>query len=190
MASDVEICNRALQKLGVARIVSLTEESTAARACNAAYTAVRDAELEDHTWSFAIQRSQLAASSTAPLFGKTNYFPLPTDFIRLAEPDEGDNLNSLDWQIEYEGIATDDGAPLEIRYVSKVTDPNKMTPLFREAFAARLAVELCEELTQSNTKMEAVKQWYKEQIGKAKKSNAIQRPAQQPPTDTWLTCRQ
>ena len=56
MASEVDICNRALSKLGAARITSLTEDSVNARACNAMYESVRDAELRAHPWNFAMKR--------------------------------------------------------------------------------------------------------------------------------------
>jgi hypothetical protein len=49
-------------------------------------------------------------------------------------------------------MLTDLAPPLYIRYAKRVTDPNAMDPLFREAFACRLAAEACESLTQSATK--------------------------------------
>lgn len=189
MASEVDICNRALQKLGAKRIVDLTENSVNARACNVAYAAVRDAELEDHYWNFSIERADLAADATAPTWGRANAFELPSDFIKLAPDYPEDNFNAKDWQIEGQKILTDDSAPLYIRYVKRVTDPNVMTSLFREALSTRLAAELCEELTQSNTKKDALKDDYNRIIARAKKSNAFQNISVQPATDTWITER-
>lgn len=190
MASVVGICNRALQKLGAKRIVSLTDENSSnARACNVAYETVRDAELRAHPWSFAIKRAQLAADSSTPEFGRANSFPLPSDFLCLREPYPEDNSLDHDWQIEGRKILTDEDAPLNLRYTAKVTDPNDMDVLFRESLATKLALELCEEITQSNSKKESLRQDYKEIIREAKRSNAIERPASQPPEDTWVTIR-
>jgi hypothetical protein len=189
MASDVEICNRALQKLGAKRITSLTENSVNARACNSAYRSVVDAELEDHDWNFAVQRAELAADSAEPDWGRARSYTLPADFIRLADDYPEDNVNNKDWQIEGKKILSDDTAPIYIRYVYRVTDPNEMTPLFREAVAARMALELCEEITQSNTKKELLKDDYDKIIKKARKSNAFQRVAQDSPEDSWITVR-
>lgn len=189
MASTVEICNRALQKLGAQRITSLTENTSNARSCNFAYTPLLEAELRSHTWSCATKRAQLAASSTEPLFGKDNKFQLPSDFLRLLPPDPHQNSNQHDWIIEGDKIYTDYSAPLQIRYVYKLTDPAIMDPLFREALSARMALELCEEITQSNTKKQILKQDYRDIIREARKVNAIERPAQQSPEDTWLTVR-
>lgn len=189
MASEVGICNRALQKLGAKRITSLTENSVNARACNTAYEAVRDALYEDHDWVFAIKRFEIAEDATAPDWGKAHAYTLPSDFIRLSNDYPEDNLNSKDWEIEGQKIYTDDTSPIYIRYVARITDPNVMSSLFREYFATVLAFELCEEITQSNTKKAQLEKDVRMLEMKAKKSNAFQRIAQTPPEDEWITVR-
>lgn len=190
MASEVGICNRALQKLGAKRITDLTDDNVNARACNAAYEAVRDALLEDHFWNFAIERAELAADATAPAWGRANAYQLPSNFICLAPNYPEDNFNSKDWIIEGQKIITDDADPIYIRYVKRVTDPNFMTSLFREALSTKLAFELCEELTQSNTKKAQLEKDFSMIIARAKRSNAFQQVSQQPPEDTWVTVRE
>jgi len=189
MASKVEICNRALQKLGAKRITDLTEDSVNARACNVAYEPVKLSELRKHPWNCAIKRVQIAASATPPEFGRTNSFPLPSDFVRLLPPYPEMNVNDLDWQIEGKAIYTYDDAPLNVRYIYDVTDPNEMDMLFREALATELAIELCEELTQSNTKKAGLKDDYKDIIKEAKRTNGIENVGQEPPDDPFITVR-
>ena len=48
MVSTVDICNRALQKLGHTKITSLDDDVKAARESQRAYTLVRDAVFRDH----------------------------------------------------------------------------------------------------------------------------------------------
>lgn len=194
MASVVGVCNRALQKLGTSsRIVSLSDDSKHARALNASYEAVRDALLRDHAWNFAKKRVQLAASATTPDFGKANAFPLPANFLRLLAPDPGYNLNSHDWEIEnHEGalaILSDDDAPIDVRYIERVTDPNLMDALFLELWATDLAFELCKEITGSNAGKEALRADRKRILSDAKRTNAIENVASQPPDDPWVTVR-
>lgn len=189
MASTVEICNRALQKLGANTVISLTDNSVNARACNLAFEPCKKAELRSHTWNFAIKRAQLSAEVPAPIFGKQNQFPVPNDFLRLLPPDPLDNLNDLDWQIEGRKILTDFSAPLEIRYIYDVTDPNEMDAIFREALSTRIALEICEQLTQSNTKKADLKDDYKQIIQTARRTNAIENIAAEPPEDVWITTR-
>jgi len=189
MASEVGICNRALQKLGAKRITSLTQDAVNARACNTCYSELRDAEMSAHEWSFAVDRVQLAADATAPAFGRTNAYQLPSDYLRLARPYVEDNFNSLDWIIEGLKIYTDDTGALEVRYVKQVTDPNVMHVLFREALAARMALEMCEELTQSNTKKASLQSEYAAFIKEARRVNAILKIPAVSPEDEWLTIR-
>lgn len=189
MASEVDIANRALQKLGAERIVSLTQDSENARACNLAYSIVRDAELRNHPWNFAIKRAQLAVDATAPAFGPANSYTLPSDCLRLLPPDVSDNFNTHDWQIEGRKILTDDAAPLQIRYVCRVTDTAQYDSLFIEALSCALAQELCEQLTQSNSKAQIIRSDYLGAIRAARKQNAFENISAEPPTDTWITCR-
>lgn len=189
MASEVEICNRALQKLGAKRITALSDDSPNARSCNAAYTVLRDAELRKHTWAFSITRAELAADSPAPTWGRANAFTLPTDFLKLADPYPEDNTNARDWLIEQGKIITDESDPLYIRYVARITDPNAMDTLFREALSCAMAFELCEEITQSNTKKEAMRASYTAIIREAKRANALDNVPVAAVEDDWLSVR-
>jgi len=191
MASEVGICNSALQKIGASRITTLTEDSKNGRACNVAYPICKDRELRTHPWNFAVTRTQLAADATAPIFGRARAFPLPSDFIRLMPKYPEDNvINDLDWQIEGLKIYTDDDAPLDIRYLFRVTDPNTFDILFQEALATRIALQIVEEITQSNTKKELLNQDYISVIKEARRVNAIERVALVGPEDTWITARE
>lgn len=189
MATEIDICNRALQKLGASRITSLHDQSVNARACLTAYFVCRDQLLRTHPWNFAIQRFQLAASTTAPAFGPTVSYPLPTGWMRVLAPDKLQNFNNRDWIIEAGCILTSDSAPLDVRCVMKIEDTNLMDVTFREALASKLALELCESLTQSNVKKQACADDFKNAISEAKKANAIEKVPQSAPEDKWITTR-
>ncbi len=187
MASETSIANRALQKLGASRINSLSENSVNARACNACFVSVRDAELRSHPWSFAIKRVELPADAVPPAFGKANSYTLPTDCLSVREGDD-DSIHK-DWLIEGRKIFTDESAPLYLRYNKKVEDVNEMDALFLEVVSCKMALEMCEEITQSNSKKSELKDDYRLAINAAKKANAIERIAQKPPEDSWVTVR-
>jgi hypothetical protein len=189
MASEVSICNSALQKLGAGRINSLSENSKSARACNSAYERLRDAALRKHTWSFAKARAELAADSDAPEFGYAYKYPLPVDCLRVLPDYPGYIANSPTREIEGRYILTDEGGPLQIRYIVKVTDPNEMDALFQETLACDIALDICEEITQSNTKKTDIREERKTTLAEARRCNAIEREPEQPPEDTWVTVR-
>lgn len=189
MASVIEIANRALQRLGATRLVSLTENSRTARSVNAVYESARDAELRAHPWNFAVRRAQLAEDVTAPVFGPAHSYTLPADFLKLLPPDAGWHYNDLDWKIEGRSVLTDEVAPLNIRYIARITDANTMDALFREALAMRMAKEMCEELTNSNNKIAAINADYRDAILEARRANAFDRVSDEPPEDSWLSVR-
>ena len=200
MAADVDICNLALQKLGALRIAALTENSRNARSCNNLYTRVRDAVVRAHPWSFAIKRVILAPSVTPPAFDYLYSFPMPVDCLRILPP----NDNDLDWKPEGRNILTNSlrgsailpvgtaasSVPqLALIYIAQITDPNQFDVLFIEAFAAMLAYEMAEEITQSNTKKSDQMVNYKYWIAEARRANAFENLAGQPPEDTWVTAQ-
>lgn len=189
MASVVEICNIGLLRLGAKTITSITESTREAVSFNAAYNPRRLALLRKYRWNFAIVRAQLAADATKPLFGRANAFTWPTDCLRIIPPDPELNLNDLDWEIEGRKIITNGSAPLNIRYISDVTDPNLMDPIFRQVLGYDLAEFLCEKITQSNTKQASITEDKKNLLSEARLTNMIERPASDPPIDSWITKR-
>ena len=197
MPSEVDICNLALQRLGAKSIVSLTEDSTAGRECNRVYEHARNSELRSHGWSFARARASLAANSVAPAFGYAKAYPLPADYIRLL-PARNVSSNAtvlggidpnIDWQIESGQILTDDSAPLQIVYLKKVTDPNDFDDMFIDLLVARIAMDIAEKITQSNTKKANAETRYVEIKQEAKRINAYERPPQEFPADEWVVAR-
>ncbi len=146
MASEVGICNAAFHKLGQPPILSFSEDSKAARLANERYAEVRDLLISEHQWNFAMERTELAALSDGPAWGYAFYYQLPTGYVRMFEVN-GEDEGAGKWKVEGTKIATDLTAPLQIRYVKSVTDPESMSAGFREALAARLAADWAEEIT-------------------------------------------
>lgn len=208
--TQTSIANRALQILGSPPISSLQENSRGARAINTSYMPVLLSELRKNYWNFAIRRAQLAADAIGPAFGKSNYFTLPSDFLDLAPPDQvfgvqgggtiaGNQILAgtpiitgspiVDWQIEGNKIASNMDAPLNLRYVSSNITESQFDPCFDEALSCALAMFTCEEITQSNTKLQSAAQMYDNAIEVAKKRNAFEGRPVQPPTDNFIIAR-
>lgn len=198
MASVIQIANRALTKLGAARIISLDDNNKQARAISSCFEDLRDAELRAHRWQFAIKRDSLPASTDAPVYGFQYQYPLPSDFLRLdmiadqypdAIMDDYIGVETAEWAIEGNMILTSMSAPLKIRYGAQITDPNQWDALFREALACRIAADICEDLTQSDTKKTNAWAEYKMAINTAIRTGAIERPPQMPPDDNLILSR-
>lgn len=187
--SEVYIANLALQKVGAALITSLTEGSVNADAVLACFAAERNKLLRSHLWGFAIVRAQLSTLASAPAFGRSNAFQLPADFQRLAPVDPEANSPWRDWKIESGCIVTNDSAPLNIRYVAKITDPTKFDSCFVLALAAMIALQVCEPLTQSSTKKADIMADLKDALKEAKRTDAMEEGPGQEPEDTLILSR-
>ena len=166
MASKIDICNLALSHVGAYRIESLTESTKEARECNKFYDISLNTALEDHNWSFARKRLNLALL-TDTYTGWDYAYQYPTDCInpRFIIDDAGAYTGTsydIDedryipvGKIKYE-IASDstlsnriiltDKAQAELVYTAKVTDTNVFTYKFIEALSLKLAVYLAQPM--------------------------------------------
>ena len=198
MASVIDVANRALTKLGSARITSLDDDVKAARSINSCFYDILDAELRKNRWSFSMKRDSLAELSQAPAFGFEHQYQLPADFLRLDMLDDRYpdvvmdnyiNYETAEYAIENGKILANIAAPLKIRYVYQCYDPNLWDALFREALACKIAWEICEDLTQSNDKRQLAIKEYQIAISDAVRANAIERPPQAVPDDQLIISR-
>lgn len=190
MASQLTIYNRALLKVGSQPASSLTENRPSVIAANTVYDSIRVAELRTRSWNFAIKRVTLAPDADAPAFTKSVAFTLPSDFLRLLPTDPETNSGIIDLQIEGDKILTSVySTELNLRYIYNVTDVNEMDPAFQEVLAARLALEICEPVTQSNTKYNNIAQWYQRSLIEAAKANAFENRPVESFEDSWITAR-
>lgn len=191
MASDTETANLALQKLGAARITSLTEDSRNARSINSCYASVRDQELRSHPWNFPRRRTTIAADATAPAYGYNYAFTLPADCLRILKP----NDTYLDWQIEGKKILTNQPegnttAPiLNLTYVARITDMNEWDTLAVDALATRLAIQCCIEIKDNGGDLRDLREQYRDVVRLARRTNAMEQIPADAPVDAWDLAR-
>jgi hypothetical protein len=149
--TDVDICNRALSRLGTrATISALDENSTEARTAFIWYAATRDTLLRAHDWNFARRRVVLAEQGTAPT-GWTFRYALPTDCIRLLRIASANPAGSI--RFEVAGDATGrfvfcDQPAAEAVYIARVDDPNQYDAGFASALVDQLAAHIAYPITQ------------------------------------------
>jgi hypothetical protein len=194
MPTQIGIVNRALQLLGQPQVASLNENNRSSRAILRAYESVKLAELEGHCWGFSIRRAELAAAATPPLFGKGHYYPLPNDFLYRAPDEVSFGLpDKHDYEIEnFQDqlcIVSDEPAPLPIRYVSNSITEAAFSATFAEALAAALAMNCCEDITDSSTKRQNLERVYQASISRAKRRNDIQKAPRKSPQCSFLSVR-
>lgn len=181
----IDCCNSALQRVGASTIVSLSDNSREARVCAVAYDSNRRDEIRKHNWNFSITRAVLAPDSTAPAFDFTYQFTLPSDCLRVLRPATA----YLDWQIEGRKILTNDGDTLYLRYIRDVEDVTQWDASFYNVVSAALALDICEPLTQSNTKIQLLQSAYNDAIKAAKRVDAFESGPEDSADDEWVLAR-
>jgi hypothetical protein len=189
MSSQAGICNRALEKLGEQPIVSINDESKQAQALKRVYGETLNALLTEHPWHFAKKRAALAAAATAPDWGFAYAYPVPADFLRLLAIENGAAFSLEADAVAPQAILSDVPPPLRVLYLYAVGDSGRLPPHFVEAFASKLAFDICEDLTQSNTKKDMMSQLFLADLAKAKRINGLQKSPEGFSAFSWLAAR-
>ena len=185
MPSIVDVANRALDKLGHGAITSLTDGTKAADLVNRTWPLVRDQVLRSHPWNFAVKRATLAPLTETPDWGFSYQHELPSDLLRILEVLD---LSMDEYQIEGNKLLCDESV-VYIRYIYQVTDPNVFDSLFTNYLATALAFEMCETLTQSNTKKNLLAEELREVMLEAKRTDAVENPPVSFEEDSWVEAR-
>lgn len=187
--SDVQMCNRALARLGEDPIASLDDtNSDVARHCGLIYEdAVREL-LVSHPWNFAVIRQelvQIAEPPGPPVFAFVHAYALPTDPLCLRALDTNADLSwgstyawppqpSALWQIETLGeqtVLVTDEEPMSLRYIGYVADAARMSAPFRRALVAELAAQLSYAIQRKAEQTDALTQQARRILGWAKSMN-------------------
>ncbi len=193
MATDnVEICNSALSIIGTRKIVALSDPSPEGRECNANYDSCRKAVLRDFPWNFATLRAVLSTiDGTAPAFGFTNRFALPTGFLRVHTvfDQSGCAMDPGTYRVESGFILTDEDV-LWLKYVCDFSTTTAFDPLFDEALAAKIAAKIAYKITSSDAVAKRCEGFYLDALRKAKFTDSVEDSTEQIDGDVWIRARQ
>lgn len=196
--AKIAIVNRGLAMLGEPPIQSLLDNVKAARLAGMLYDALLDQELARHFWRFAIGRVLIDETVNDEPRGPFQYsYALPSDWLTtvwIGDLPTGQLPVAVDaipeWSHEGRFILTNEAAPLSLLYVRRTQDTTKFHALFAEAFAARLAMDMADSLTNSTAKWQKCRQIYKDALAEARRIQAIMEPPRfSTPDDSWLTAR-
>jgi hypothetical protein len=131
--------------------------------------------------------------------GTRNVFRLPSGYLRKAAQDPKAGSHSLlgapsgrdyeDWDLEGDFLISRTTGALPFRFVCDHVDVRTMDDMFCEGLAARVALAVCEPITQSSAKLGAIASVYKEFMSDARTMNAIEIGAEEPPEDDYITAR-
>jgi hypothetical protein len=179
-----ELFNQSLQLIGDdAVIVTVNDNNKAARLCRTSYDTARRSVLQRHPWKFASDRVIVDVdTSEEPPFEYGSRYVLPGDYIRMI------TLNDEwfgNWTVEGGYILSNNGGPINLRYVKDITSLELFPPLFVDALVADLAKRIVYPLTQSNERMSMIEDAARLAIRYAKRANAIEQAPQALDATYW-----
>ena len=197
MADKTKIANLALTMLAAENIMDINEASESASKIRTVYDSVRNAVFAEHPWNFCSKDVQLGALTSKPLIGFSYEYTLPVDLVRLntVYDSVGNVLESNQYRVTNNNILQCNTVPVIINYNFIVTDETKFPPLFVQAFAARLAFELCYSITGSRTLQADLWELYIQKSLISKHYNAVENNKQTIKEnqynfpDTWIGSR-
>lgn len=179
MSTQVEICNLALNHIGVRNITSMAELSEAARRCTLVYEPAVEAVLREHSWNFATKVVALALISGETVPGWDYLYTYPANClnpIKVYDEENARTTTPFEFRVlqaptgNVKAIATNvEDAYCE--YVAKITDETMFDTSFVEALAYKLAGQLAQPLTKNTQLGVNMLNIYNQTINKAKATN-------------------
>lgn len=127
-------------------------------------------------------------------------YRLPAGFLREAPQAPKSGSSSFlggpsgeaysDWDFEGDYFTSRASVgPIVFRFVADIDSVLAMDSMFCEGLACRIALEVCEDLTQSSDKLRNIGAAYARFMSEARTVNGIETGPTEPPEDDFITCR-
>ncbi len=164
-ASIIDICNSALNQIGASNILSLTEDSKAARICNQRYEFIRDSVFRAHPWKALTRRASLAPDAVKPAFEFDNAFTLPADpyCLRVLYL----RYHDIPYRLEGRKILCDEDT-VDLVYLARITDTSEYDSLLIETLTAAIAADVAYPLVGSNSLAQQMRITYEDKLKEAR----------------------
>lgn len=170
MTSKIEIARYSLSLLGDDfDILDLSDNTKQGKAINLLFPKLTDRLLREFPWEFAIKRFSLAKLDQKPVFGDENMFQMPSDLLRIIEPEdrntkysvEGDKILSNVDRFNFFGTFRN-------------TDSTQWNSEFTSCFCYLLASELAISLAQDRSLKNQLLETYNQMLDHAKTTSSFE----------------
>jgi hypothetical protein len=164
--TSVDLCSRALLKIGAHSIASFEEGTAEAEVAANLYAPTRDALMSSHPWNFAISQSELPRLAAAPLADYAFAFQIPADCIRVLSAGTGGQGSGLEYRVVGREVHAD-VENVALTYIRRVNE-DLFPPFFASALVSELAAEFCIPLTDSTSRWEGLRRAAEAEFRRAK----------------------
>ena len=154
-AEQIEICNKALLKIG-SKTVTADSDNIEARLCEAFYKTSVEEVLAAHTWSCGYKQAVVLCREQDVL--RRYLYPIPDDFIRLREVNRRP-LIDIEYELIGKDIATNESNPV-IQWQNDLYYPNTMVASddgdFYQCNISHKAVDAVEDKPSNSVKWDEI----------------------------------
>ena len=197
MATEVQICNIALSRIGQNQgIDSLAEKSQAAALCDLHYEQCRDDVLSEFDWPFAESRIFLADLGSPPeAWGYRYAYPadcLKARYIALPGMENPPAQSRIPFKVVNAGnsrAVLTNQEQAELVYTMRVTNTGLFSSPFVSALAWRIAAELAMGLTSKPDNYAAAMNSYRVELMRAQALSYEQSQESEPPESEFERVR-
>ena len=200
MATEVDICNMGLARLGANLITTFDDGTTEANLCKLQYPFLRNMVLTARAWTFATSRKQLASGVPPdPIPAGWGYaYLVPDDCLRVIQlyiPNATSSVDqwqdtqfdsryiTISWERLKDYLYANNGPTLWCKYVTLVEDTGLYDVAFIDALSAKIAMELAMPITNNPTILDGMTRLYAAKLvdassteGQQGTSQVIQQP--------------
>ena len=171
--SQIQLYNEALLLVGANEISSVTEETNNATLCNRFFESARDYVTVNSRWNSVQSEASLTASATAPIVSDKwlKKGELPNDPYCLRVLDAYVNGVNVDYEVVGRFLYSND-LPLDIRYVSRISDLSSISPGLFQAIALYLAYKISYPVTRDLQSVKDIYSLYQDHLREARMIDA------------------
>ena len=170
--TKIDLCSRALVKLGAQTISSFDEATAEAKVCAQLYEPTVESLLAAYPWRFALVKTELARLVMTPTADYQYAYQLPNDCVRVLSAGNGGKSQGVEYKIVHRTLQTN-ADKVVISYIAR-PEEDTFPPFFSNALIAKLAAELCLPLTESTSRTDYMYQRAEEEFKTAKLTDSQQ----------------
>jgi hypothetical protein len=144
MATQTEICNLALMRIGAPPITDIDDTANlSARRCKLIFEMTTQEVARESDWGCLLKRAEIGQIATAPAFEWLYAYQLPVDCMRVRSVNGVINHYEVSEFYEIEGrTLLTDADKAQIQYIAHIKDTSQWDSLFVNAVGVLLAAKL------------------------------------------------
>jgi hypothetical protein len=172
----LELCSRALLRIGAQAIASMDEGTAEAEIASGLYAGIRDALLSAHPWSFATGQESLPRLAAEPTADFRHAFQLPPNFLRALSAGSPSQGRGLHYRL-FEDRLHCDAPQVTLTYIFLPAE-STFPAFFAAALVARLSAEFCIPLTESSSRAQILFNQAEAELRAARRADSQQATTQ------------